>query len=71
MPWHVIGAPTKKEHVLVLSNHMLKNHLEGNTSSMHATVPLQMVCNAIVCGHRDYSNNIANLLIWGGILVRD
>ena len=26
-------------------------HLEGNTSSMHATVLLQTVCNALVRGH--------------------
>ena len=50
---------------------MVKIHLEGNTSSMHVTVLPQTVYNAIVHEHRDYSNNIMDLLIWGGILVRD
>ena len=33
-----------------------------NTSSMHATVLLQTVCNVIVCRHRDFPNNMAGLL---------
>ena len=42
---------------------LVKIYLEGNTSNMHAIILLQMVCNTIVCGHRDYPNNIADVSI--------
>ena len=65
------GVPVQVTSITLSSNDLMKIHLEGNTSSMHATVLLQTVCNTIVHGHRDFSNNITDLLIWGGILMRD
>ena len=59
------------EHIHILLSSALWIHLERSTSSMHAIVLLQTVCKALVCGHRDFPNNIADLSTWRGILVRD
>ena len=56
---------------MCIASYMFKIHLEGKTSSMHAMVHLQTVCNTIICGHRDFLNNIADLSTWRRILVRD